>query len=82
MMNDRTIIELLGFVVTAIAVITPVVKLNANIVKLQAIVETLEGIIKDKTDELNRRVTDHGNDIDDLQKTVSNHEARIVNLEK
>ena len=81
-MNDSTIMAGLGLIVTLIAIVTPIVKLNANIVKLTTIVEQLEKIVNDKTDELDRRVTEHGKEIDELKIQHTDHEVRIKQLEK
>lgn len=81
-MNDGIIIGAIGLIGGLIAIVTPIVRLNANITKLTTIVEQLERLVKEKTDELAHRVTEHGKEIDDIRITQSNHEARLKSLEK
>ena len=77
-MNDQILITILGFVATAIAVVTPLIKLNTSITTLNASVQALNDVIK----ELKERITAHGHEIDDIQKELADHEARIRLLEK
>ena len=81
-MTDGMSIAAIGLIVGLIAIISPIVRLNANITRLSTLVEQLERIVTDKTDELAKRITEHGKEIDDLRITQSNHEARIKSLEK
>lgn len=81
-MNDGMIIGAVGLIVGLVAIISPIVRLNANITKLSTLLEQLERIVRDKTDELAKRITEHGKEIDDLRIQQSNHEARIKALEK
>lgn len=81
-MTDTMILGALGFVVSLIAIVTPIVKLNANIVRLTTVVEQLEKLVKDKTDKLDERVTKHGQEIDQLNIDVAEHELRLQALEK
>lgn len=78
-MNDGNMyVYLIGAVGGLATIVTPLLKLNSNIVKLtttlQYVVETLES--------LGGRVTTHGNDIDEIKVTLANHEVRIKVLEK
>lgn len=81
-MTDTMIIGALGVIVSLIAIMAPIIKLNANIVRLTTVVEQLEKIVKDKTDKLDQRVTEHGKEIDQLNIDVADHEARLRSLEK
>lgn len=81
-MQDGMIIAAVGLIVGLIAIIKPIVDLNANITKLTTVVEQLEKLIKDKTDNLDKRVTEHGKEIDDLKVKTAEHETRIKALEK
>lgn len=81
-MTDTMILGSLGFVVSLIAIVTPIVKLNANIVRLTTVVEQLEKLVKDKTDKLDERVTKHGQEIDQLNIDIAEHEVRLKALEK
>ena len=81
-MDDKAILELFGFLATLIAVLVPLFRLNANIVKLTTVVEQLEKLVKEKTDKLDQRVTQHGKEIERLNIDVTDHEARLKALEK
>ena len=81
-MTDTMIIGGLGVIVSLIAIMAPIIKLNANIVRLTTVVEQLEKIVKDKTDKLDERVTKHGQEIDQLNIDVAEHELRLKALEK
>jgi len=81
-MDDKAILELFGFIATLIAVLVPLFRLNANIVKLTTVVEQLEKLVKEKTDKLDQRVTQHGKEIERLNIDVTDHEARLKALEK
>lgn len=81
-MTDGMIIGFLGLVVTLIAIVTPIIKLNSNIVKLTVSIDNLEKRFEDSQNELKSRVTAHGYQIDELEKTAVRHDARITNLEK
>ena len=59
-------------------VVKPIINLNTNITTLTASVNALKEVI----DKLETRVTAHGDEIDDMNKTLSNHEARIGILEQ
>lgn len=80
-MPDGMIIAAVGLIVGLIAIIKPIVDLNANIAKLTTVVEQLEKLIKDKTEQLDRRVTKHGEEIDELTVKQAEHETRIHQLE-
>ena len=81
-MTDSYIIALVGFLGGLVALITPIIRLNSNITRLTAAVENLEKLLKEKTDNLDRRVTEHGKEIDALALKQTEHEERIKNLEK
>ena len=81
-MQDGLIVAAIGVIVGLIAIITPLMKLNGNIVRLTTVVEQLEKLIKDKTDKLDARITTHGEEIDKLKLDVAGHEVRITQLEK
>lgn len=81
-MTDEMIMTILGVIVALIAVMTPMFKLNSNIVRLTTVVERLEDLVKEKTDKLDTRVTAHGKEIDALKVDVEKHEVRIKQLEK
>lgn len=81
-MQDGSIVAAIGVIVGLIAIITPIMKLNGNIVRLTTVVEQLEKLFKDKTDKLDARITTHGEEIDQLKIDVAGHEVRIHQLEK
>lgn len=81
-MTDGMILAAFGVIVSLIAIVTPVIKLNSTIVRLTTVVEQLEELVKEKTDKLDARVTQHGLEIDELRQQSTNHEARIKQLEK
>lgn len=80
-MSDTMIAGAVGLLVGLIAIVSPIIRLNSNIVKLSTLVEQLEKIVNSKTDELARRITEHGHEIDDLRITQTEHATRIKNLE-
>lgn len=81
-MTDGMIIVGLGLIATLIAVMTPIVKLNGNIVRLTTVVEQLEELVKEKTKKLDDRVTQHGHEIDEIREKQIDHELRLKQLEK
>lgn len=81
-MQDGLIVAAIGVIVGLIAIITPIMKLNGNIVRLTTVVDQLEKLVKDKTDKLDSRITTHGEEIDQLKIDVAGHEVRIKQLEK
>lgn len=81
-MSDEMIMAILGVIVALIAVLTPIFKLNNNIVRLTTVVERLENLVKEKTDKLDTRVTEHGKEIDALKVDVEKHDLRLKQLEK
>lgn len=81
-MTDGTILAGLGFIVTLIAVLAPVMRLNSNITELTVVVKQLKEIVKEKTDKLDERVTKHGEEIDEIRTKQTEHEARIKQLER
>lgn len=81
-MSDEMIMAILGVIVALIAVLTPIFKLNNNIVRLTTVVERLENLVKEKTDKLDNRITEHGKELDQLKIDVEGHEIRLKQLEK
>lgn len=79
---DSYIIAGLGFVVSLIAIITPIIKLNGNISRLATIIDVLQKDLEDKHKSLDKRVSKHGEQIGELEKTTVNHEVRITAIEK
>lgn len=60
-----------GFIVTLIAIVTPIIRLNSNITKLNI---TIENIIE--------KITNQQVNIKDIENKVENHEIRIDRLER
>lgn len=81
-MQDGFIVAAIGVIVGLIAIITPIMKLNGNIVRLTTVVDQLEKLVNDKTNKLDKRVTTHGEELDRLKVDVAGHEVRIKQLEK
>jgi hypothetical protein len=75
-------VELVGFIVAMIAIVTPIVKLNMNISRLNTTIEILSKDTQEKHSNLDKRVSKHGDQIDALEKVTVNHEVRITNIEK
>lgn len=80
-MSDGLIIGAIGLITGLIAIITPIIKLNGNIVRLTVSIEALRDEYHSGHTELKERVTTHGKQIDELEKTVVKHDTRISNLE-
>lgn len=68
------LISLIGLIV---AIVTPIVKLNSNIVKLNSNIEHMRE--NDKVRD--HRITKHGEEIQEVQHELANHEGRIKSLE-
>ena len=81
MLTDATIIALVGFLGGLVALVTPLIRLNSNITRLTTVVERLELLVKEKTDKLDERVTQHGKEIDDLRIRQAEHDTRLRQLE-
>lgn len=81
-MQDGAIVAAVGLIVGLIAIITPIIRLNGNIVRLTTVVEKLEALVKDKTDKLDARVTEHGRQIDKINIDLREHEIKISQLER
>lgn len=81
-MSYEILVGVIGFIVSMIAVVTPIVKLNVNISKLNTTIEMFQQDTEDKYDNLDKRVTKHGEQIDELEKVSVNHEVRITAIER
>lgn len=82
MSMDNVIIALVGFLGGLVALITPIIRLNSNITRLTTVVERLEVLVKEKTDRLDARVTQHGKEIDEIRLKQTEHDTRLKQLEK
>lgn len=82
MLTDNIILALVGFLGGLVALITPIIRLNSNITRLTVAVEKLETLVKEKTDRLDVRVTQHGKEIDEIRIKQTEHDTRIKALEK
>ena len=80
-MSDQMIVAAIGVLGGLIALITPIIRLNSNITRLTTVVERLEALVKEKTDKLDERVTQHGKEIDDLRIRQAEHDTRLRQLE-
>ena len=81
-MTDNMIIAALGFLGALIVVMAPVIRLNGHITELTVLFRELKALVEEKTDSLDKRVTEHGKQIDELKVTQAKHEERIKQLEK
>lgn len=81
-MTDNIILALVGFLGGLVALITPIIRLNSNITRLTTVVERLELLVKEKTDRLDVRVTQHGKEIDEIRIKQTEHDTRLKQLEK
>lgn len=81
-MNDQMIIAGLSFLGALIVVMAPVIRLNGHITELTVLFRELKALVEEKTDSLDRRVTEHGKQIDELKVTQAKHEERLKQLEK
>lgn len=69
------LVVIVGFIVS---IITPMLKLNTNIVKLNDTIERMlaDGVRRD------HRLDKHGEEIDGLKETVTRHEYEIGTLKE
>ena len=81
-MTDTTIIALVGFIGGLIVIIAPIIRLNGHITELTVLFRELKDLVQDKTDNLDKRVTEHGKQIDDMKVKQTEHEERIKHLER
>lgn len=81
-MTDSMIIAAIGVLGGLVALITPIIKLNSNITRLTTVVERLEALVKEKTDKLDERVTQHGKEIDEIRIKQQDHDTRLKQLER
>lgn len=81
-MTDSVIIAAIGVLGGLVALITPIIKLNSNITRLTTVVERLEALVKEKTDKLDERVTQHGKEIDEIRIKQQDHDTRLKQLER
>ncbi len=80
-MTDTNIMLILGFIASLIAVITPIIRLNTNISQLNTTLRMFQDATEKETKSLDKRVTKHGDQIDELEKTTAGHEIRISAVE-
>lgn len=69
-MGNQTIVTILGFVVMMISVISPIIKLNTSITKLNITLDKFQEQTKENHNVLQKRVTEHGKEIDDLNERL------------
>lgn len=81
-MTDNMIVAALGFLGALIVVMAPVIRLNGHITELTVLFRELKALVEEKTDSLDKRVTEHGRQIDELKVTQAKHEERLKSLEK
>lgn len=81
-MPDGLIVAAVALIAGLIAIIKPIIDLNTNIAKLTTAVTALEDLVKEKTEQLDKRITKHGEEIDDIKVRQAEHETRITHLER
>lgn len=81
-MNDNMIVAAVSFIGALLVIMLPVIRLNSHITELTVLFSELKTLTKEKTETLDKRVTEHGKEIDDLRLTQTKHEERIKQLEK
>ena len=81
-MTDNLIVAALGFIGALIVVMAPVIRLNAHITELTVLFRELKALVEEKTENLDKRVTEHGKQIDGLIVVQAKHEERLKILEK
>lgn len=81
-MPDGLIVAAVALIAGLIAILKPIIDLNTNIAKLTTAVTALEDLVKEKTEQLDKRITKHGEEIDDIKVKQAEHETRITHLEK
>lgn len=81
-MTDNMIVAAIGFLGALIVVMAPVIRLNGHITELTVLFRELKALVEEKTDSLDKRVTEHGRQIDELNVNQAKHEERLKNLEK
>lgn len=81
-MTDAMIMLFLGFIAVLISVLTPVIKVNSNLVRLNTTLENFENEYKRNHERLESRVSKHGAEIDELKEVTTKHDIRLTNLEK
>lgn len=81
-MPDGLIVAAVALIAGLIAIIKPIIDLNTNIAKLTTAVTALEDLVKEKTEQLDKRITKHGEEIDNIKVKQAEHETRITHLEK
>ena len=81
-MTDNLIVGGLGFLGALIVVMAPVIRLNGHITELTVLFRELKALVEEKTESLDKRVTEHGKQIDGLIVSQAKHEERLKQLEK
>lgn len=79
-MNDNMIVAGLGFLGALIVVMAPVIRLNGHITELTVLFRELKALVEEKTESLDKRVTEHGRQIDELKVTQAKHDEQIKAL--
>lgn len=77
-MNYEILVGALTLLGMLAVVIRPIINLNNSITALTGSVDSLKEMIS----KLEKRIDSHGEEIDDIQIELADHEARIKVLEK
>lgn len=81
-MTDNMIVAALGFLGALLVVMAPVIRLNTHITELTVLFRELKALVEEKTDSLDKRVTEHGKQIDELMIISATHEEKLKALGK
>ena len=81
-MTDSLIMGLLAFLAAILAVIKPIISLNANIVELNITLKEFKSSYEINKKQLDEYISDHKERIGELEKTTATHDIRITAIEK
>lgn len=81
-MSDSLIMAGLGFLGALLVVMTPVLRLNGHITELTVLFRELKSLVQERTDNLDKRVTEHGKEIDEIRIKQTEHDTRLKQLER
>ena len=81
-MEDTTIMLLLGFLASMIAIVTPIIRLNTNISTLNTTLKLFQKNYEENHAKLEKRVDIHGDRIDNLDRVTDRHDLEIENIKK
>lgn len=81
-MSDTSIVLILGFAVTLITVMTPIVKLNTTITELNTMLDEFKQQMEKSNETINKRLDAHSKELDDLKLQAKAHDIFIENYNR